>query len=110
MLQVLSEKYGELFRVLQISRKINTVYFEYSYSCYYQLMRLILFDNSSLNYSYTMIPSVDGSWGSLQQDGTFGGMIGMILRDEVEVSVADYLMTESRFQVVDYSTGLVVQK
>ena len=57
-----------------------------------------------------MIPSVDGSWGSLQPDGTFGGMIGMILRDEVEVSVADYLMTETRFKVVDYSTGLVVQK
>ena len=73
-------------------------------------MRFIVFDNSSLNYSYTMIPSVDGSWGSLQPDGTFGGMIGMILRDEVEVSVADYLMTESRFQVIDYSTGLVVQK
>ena len=73
-------------------------------------MMPILFDTSSLNYSYTMIPSVDGSWGSLQPDGTFGGMIGMILRDEVEVSVADYLMTESRFQVIDYSTGLVVQK
>ena len=73
-------------------------------------MRLSLFDNLSFNYSYTMVPSVDGSWGSLQPDGTFGGMIGMILRNEVEVSVADYLMTESRFQVIDYSTGLVVQK
>ena len=57
-----------------------------------------------------MIPSVDGSWGSLQPDGSYGGMIGMILRDEVEVAVADYLMTEDRFQVIDYSTGLVVQK
>ena len=57
-----------------------------------------------------MIPSIDGSWGSLQPDGSYGGMIGMILRDEVEVSVSDYLMTEDRFQVVDYSTGLVVQK
>ena len=57
-----------------------------------------------------MVPSIDGSWGSLQSDGNYGGMIGMILRDEVEVSVADYLMTEDRFQVIDYSTGLVVQK
>ena len=57
-----------------------------------------------------MIPSVDGSWGSLQPDASYGGMIGMILRDEVEVAVADYLMTEDRFQVIDYSTGLVVQK
>ena len=57
-----------------------------------------------------MIPSVDGSWGSLQPDGSYGGMIGMILRDEVEVAVSDFLMTESRFQAVDYSTGLIVQK
>ena len=57
-----------------------------------------------------MVPSIDGSWGSLQSDGNYGGMIGMILREEVEVSVADYLMTEDRFQVIDYSTGLVVQK
>ena len=57
-----------------------------------------------------MTPSVDGSWGSLQPDGSYGGMIGMILRDEVEISVSDFLMTESRFQVIDYSTGIVVQK
>ena len=57
-----------------------------------------------------MVPSIDGSWGSLQEDGSFGGMIGMILRGDVEVAVSDFLMTDTRYKVVDYSTGLVVQK
>lgn len=57
-----------------------------------------------------MQPSVDGSWGSLQPDGTYGGMIGMILRGEAEIAVSDFLMTENRHNVIDFSTGLFVQK
>ena len=57
-----------------------------------------------------MVPSIDGSWGSLQPGGSFGGMIGMILRNEVDMAVSDFLMTDNRYQVVDYTTGLVVQK
>ena len=57
-----------------------------------------------------MQPSVDGSWGSQQADGTYGGMIGMILRGEVDMAVSDFLMTEHRYSVIDFSTGLVVQK
>lgn len=61
---------------------------------------------SSGCFSYTMIPSVDGSWGVAQEDGTFNGMIGMILRGEAELGVSDFFITAGRGRVIDFSVGL----
>ena len=54
-----------------------------------------------------MVPSIDGSWGSLQSDGNYGGMIGMILRDEVDIAISDFYVTAERSMVIDYSQKIV---
>ena len=62
------------------------------------------------NFSYVMTPSVDGAWGSLKDDGTWSGMVGMILRDEVDIAVADFFITLDRSFVVDFSIPLMSSK
>ena len=59
------------------------------------------------NFSYVLYPSVDGSWGSLSDDGNWSGMIGMILRDEVDFAVSDFFITLDRSYVVDFSMPLM---
>ena len=58
-----------------------------------------------LNFTYTMVESVDGSWGS-QRNGEWNGMIGMILRGDVEIGVSTFTVTKERSKVVDFSTIL----
>ena len=59
------------------------------------------------NFSYVMYRSIDGAWGSSKDDGTWSGMIGMILNDEVDFAVADFFITLDRSYVVDFSIPLM---
>ena len=60
-------------------------------------------------YRYTTIPSIDGSWGSQHPNGSYGGMIGMIMREEVEFAIADFYITSNRKKVIDFSPALMQQ-
>ncbi len=42
------------------------------------------------------VHSIDNSWGSLEKDGTFNGIIGMLNRSETEVGIASFVMTLTR--------------
>ncbi len=53
-----------------------------------------------------MVLSVDGSWGQECANGSFDGMVGMVLRDEVDMAVSDFYVTEGRARVVDFSVGV----
>ena len=54
-----------------------------------------------------MYPSVDGAWGSSKDNGTWSGMIGMILNNEVDFAIADFFITLDRSDVVDFSMPLM---
>ena len=54
-----------------------------------------------------MVETIDGGWGSLKDDGTWTGMIGMILRDEVDIAISDFYVTAERSMVIDYSQKIV---
>ena len=58
-------------------------------------------------FRYTMVETIDGGWGSLKDDGTWTGMIGMILRDEVDIAISDFYVTAERSMVIDYSQKIV---
>ncbi len=57
-----------------------------------------------LNFSTTLIHSIDGTWGSLQSDGTMSGMIGMLQRKEVEVALAGFIIMKDRAEAADFVT------
>ncbi|KAF0292382.1 Glutamate receptor ionotropic, kainate 1 [Amphibalanus amphitrite] len=59
-----------------------------------------------LNFNYTVSPSVDGEWGGLDANGRWTGLVGMLQRQEVDVSVGHLSITRDRSQVIDYTESL----
>lgn len=55
----------------------------------------------ALNFSCTMVPSIDGQWGSMAPDGSFSGMIGMLQRKEVDFAVTTFFPSDQRKRVSD---------
>ncbi|KAG8178199.1 hypothetical protein JTE90_025964 [Oedothorax gibbosus] len=56
-----------------------------------------------MGFSYQLMLPVDGQFGVAQQNGNFTGIIGMIQRDEADLSVAHLAINIHRLQVVDFS-------
>ena len=50
---------------------------------------------------------MDSEWGTLKANGSWSGVVGMLQRREVDVSVTDLSVTEARSAVIDYSSGLM---
>lgn len=49
--------------------------------------------------------SIDGGTGS-EKNGTWDGMVGMLVRGEAEVGASSFLMTVKRLDVVDYTYSI----
>ncbi|ELU16508.1 hypothetical protein CAPTEDRAFT_185470 [Capitella teleta] len=56
-----------------------------------------------LNFTYSVVPSVDGLWGGQDPNGTWDGMIGMLMRQEVDIAASGISMTLPRLKVVDFT-------
>ncbi|KAG8178197.1 hypothetical protein JTE90_025962 [Oedothorax gibbosus] len=56
-----------------------------------------------MRFSYKLMLPVDGQFGIPQPNGNWTGIIGMIQRDEADLSVAHLAMTEHRMQTIDFS-------
>ena len=40
-----------------------------------------------MNFTYTVIPPIDGQYGSIKPDGTWTGKVGMLTRHEVDMGI-----------------------
>ncbi|XP_076038908.1 putative glutamate receptor [Oratosquilla oratoria] len=63
----------------------------------------------SINFTYTVIQG-DGYWGAPQENGEWNGMIGTVLRQEAEVGLGPFGMTNLRADVVDFTTPVFLEK
>ncbi|XP_053632781.2 probable glutamate receptor [Cherax quadricarinatus] len=61
-----------------------------------------------LNFSYTNVRPPDGVWGSKQDDGSWNGMVGMVMREEVSIGVGPFILSEDRAEVVDFTVAILV--
>ena len=71
---------------------------------------MCFFDSENLRAEctrYWMIVAPDLTFGSLQKDGNWSGMIGMVDRGEVDMAVAPIYMTPARKEVVDFTVPLL---
>ena len=59
-----------------------------------------------LNFTVNFILPSDGTWGALTKNGTWTGMIGMLIKDEVDIAAADLSATEARQRVVEFSSAI----
>ena len=55
-----------------------------------------------LNFTVVLSESVDRKFGGKTKNGSFNGMIGMLERDEVDISASHMTITSVRSEVVDY--------
>lgn len=53
------------------------------------------------------IMPADRAWGSLAHNGSWNGMMGMIVRGEAEIAVAEFTMTALRAEAVDFTVPLI---
>ncbi len=54
------------------------------------------------NFTFTVVRSIDGAWGSKQSDGSMNGIIGMIARNEVYVGLTTFGYDVDRLEFADY--------
>lgn len=54
---------------------------------------------SELNCSWSLDPSKDGLFGATKEDGTWNGIIGELIRGELDISLADLSVTSERARV-----------
>jgi hypothetical protein len=50
---------------------------------------------------------VDNASGAKQKDGSWSGVVGMMVRDEVQVSNIPFVMTTDRQSAVDFTFPLI---
>jgi len=55
------------------------------------------------NFSYDFIPSVDNRYGTDSVTGSWNGLVGMLLRNEIDCIAADLTVTAARLSVMDFS-------
>lgn len=56
-----------------------------------------------LNFKYEIRLCKDGAYGRENEDGTWNGMIGELLRDEADMAIVDLTITRKREKVVDFT-------
>lgn len=63
--------------------------------------------SEKLNFTYVYVLSVDNGTGSINPDGSWNGLIGMLLRKEINVAVSEFTVTEIRTHFVDFSVPIL---
>ncbi|XP_068200521.1 glutamate receptor ionotropic, kainate glr-3-like [Palaemon carinicauda] len=60
------------------------------------------------NFTYNILQPKEGAWGFVSSNGTWNGMIGMILRNEVDFALGPFARIYIRSTVVDYADTMIV--
>ncbi|XP_076458166.1 glutamate receptor ionotropic, kainate 5-like [Babylonia areolata] len=56
-----------------------------------------------LNFTYELVEPSDGQYGSPEENGTWNGMVGMLVRGEIDMAVGPFSITPERKRVIDFS-------
>ena len=71
-----------------------------------QFQDILALMRSHMNFTNRLVLPVDGKWGALEPDGTWNGMVGMLVRGEADLITTALSMTRERASALDYSHGL----
>ena len=66
------------------------------------LMDLMYMYARELNFTVVLSESVDRKFGGKTKNGSFNGMVGMLVRNETDIVVAHMTTTKQRSEVIDY--------
>ncbi|XP_042241496.1 probable glutamate receptor [Homarus americanus] len=62
----------------------------------------------ALNFNYTLVRPPDGAWGAPDSNGVWNGMIGMVKRNEADLAMGPFGITEARAKVVEFSQPILI--
>ncbi|XP_045110455.1 glutamate receptor U1-like isoform X3 [Portunus trituberculatus] len=62
----------------------------------------------TLNFSYTLVRPPDGAWGAPDELGNWNGMIGMVRRNEADLALGPFGMTEERTKAAEFSYPIMI--
>ncbi|XP_066937320.1 uncharacterized protein [Macrobrachium rosenbergii] len=62
--------------------------------------------SQSLNFSYKIVRPEDGFWGSINDDGSWTGMVGMVHRHEADMALGPHDITLIRTTAIDYTSPI----
>ncbi|XP_071526984.1 probable glutamate receptor [Panulirus ornatus] len=62
----------------------------------------------TIGFSFTFKRPPDGSWGYERPDGSFSGMVGMLLRDEAVIGLGPFAYSAARSKVIDYTRPMLI--
>ncbi|XP_069190891.1 probable glutamate receptor [Procambarus clarkii] len=68
---------------------------------------LVSYLAKALNFSYVYLRPPDGSWGIKLDDGRWSGMVGMVIKQEVDIAVGPFGVSEIRAAVVDFTVPIL---
>ena len=51
--------------------------------------------------------SIDNGTGTLNPDKTWNGLVGMLIRGEINIAVSEFTVTEPRTHVIDFSMPIL---
>ncbi|XP_071526983.1 LOW QUALITY PROTEIN: probable glutamate receptor [Panulirus ornatus] len=61
---------------------------------------------SGVNFSYSYVRPDDRSWGARLEDGSWSGMVGMVVRQEADFALGPFGTSTSRAEVIDFTWPL----
>ena len=84
--------YADVFANLQVPQKLKTkiglkIFLILLVDSMFTLTDSLHFLNSQqvLNFTYDLTQPPDGQWGAIQPDGTWSGLVGMLMREEIDI-------------------------
>ena len=60
-----------------------------------------------MNFSYTLIKPPDGKWGIIQPDGSWNGMVNLLAKQDIDIAVTDFTVTNERSAVMTFATPII---
>ncbi|XP_071535588.1 probable glutamate receptor [Panulirus ornatus] len=66
------------------------------------MANLVDYMSTSMNFSQKYIRSFDKSFGSKQEDGSWSGMIGLVMKKVADFATGPFIMSPARGEVVDF--------
>ncbi|XP_069945070.1 probable glutamate receptor [Cherax quadricarinatus] len=94
--------YGKLVMVNDPSSGAPRAHFQGS------LVKMMEYLSGALNFTYSFVRPPDGVWGLRLSNGSWSGMMGMVVRKEVSIGAGPFMIDRWRAEAVDFTVPMVL--